>query len=208
MSHLLLSPTISVFSYFHLFDHFLFTCLCHLQCPICPQALDTADKVQLEVKYRLPPAGPSPRCRTKVLQVSWPGCSTVTRYTGHAHQGERNLRCGGEGRVPRGGGQVSTLHCRPGETWASVPECWSVNTCRWTGEAQRARRPPSGQEIGSLQSTGRGSVGSSCRSCRWWPGRGGGRSLVLRLCSISRTGRLSSLWSMISPDRYDIARQV
>jgi hypothetical protein len=33
------------------------------------QALDTADKVQLEVKYRLPPAGPSPRVRTRVIQV-------------------------------------------------------------------------------------------------------------------------------------------
>ena len=33
------------------------------------QKLDTTDKVQLEVKYRLPPAGPSPRARTKVIQV-------------------------------------------------------------------------------------------------------------------------------------------
>ena len=36
---------------------------------IVDQKLDTTDKVQLEVKYRLPPAGPSPRARTKVIQV-------------------------------------------------------------------------------------------------------------------------------------------
>ena len=34
------------------------------------QLLDTADKVQLEVKYRLPPSGPSVRTRTKALQVT------------------------------------------------------------------------------------------------------------------------------------------
>ena len=34
------------------------------------QMLDTADKVQLEVKYRLPPSGPSSRARTKALQVT------------------------------------------------------------------------------------------------------------------------------------------
>ena len=34
------------------------------------QKLDTTDKVQLEVKYRLPPVGPSPRARTKVIQVN------------------------------------------------------------------------------------------------------------------------------------------
>ena len=33
------------------------------------QTLDTADKVQLEVKYRLPPLGPSNKTKTKVLQV-------------------------------------------------------------------------------------------------------------------------------------------
>ena len=37
---------------------------------IVDQKLDTTDKVQLEVKYRLPPAGPSPRARTKVIQVA------------------------------------------------------------------------------------------------------------------------------------------
>ena len=36
---------------------------------IVDQKLDTTDKVQLEVKYRLPPVGPSPRARTKVIQV-------------------------------------------------------------------------------------------------------------------------------------------
>ena len=37
---------------------------------IVDQKLDTTDKVQLEVKYRLPPTGPSPRARTKVIQVA------------------------------------------------------------------------------------------------------------------------------------------
>jgi hypothetical protein len=35
------------------------------------ELLDTSDKVQLEVKYRLPPIPLSSRTRTKVTQVSY-----------------------------------------------------------------------------------------------------------------------------------------
>ena len=37
---------------------------------VAVELLDTSDKVQLEVKYRLPPAPLSTRTRTKVTQVS------------------------------------------------------------------------------------------------------------------------------------------
>ena len=57
--------------------------------------LDTADKVQLEVKYRLPPSGPSPRSRTKALQV-----------TLHKENGTF-------GFVVRGGKHDLSVKCRP-----------------------------------------------------------------------------------------------
>ena len=57
--------------------------------------LDTADKVQLEVKYRLPPSGPSPRARTKALQV------TLAKENGTF------------GFVVRGGNHDVGVRCRP-----------------------------------------------------------------------------------------------
>ena len=57
--------------------------------------LDTADKVQLEVKYRLPPSGPPPRTRTKALQVTL------------------NKENGTFGIVVRGGKHDLPVKCRP-----------------------------------------------------------------------------------------------
>ena len=41
----------------------------HILSPCLVEMLDTADKVQLEVKYRLPPLCPSSRTRPRVIQV-------------------------------------------------------------------------------------------------------------------------------------------
>jgi len=59
------------------------------------QTLDTADKVQLEVKYRLPPSGPSNKTRTKVIQV------TLKKENGTF------------GYVVRGGSHELPARCRP-----------------------------------------------------------------------------------------------
>ena len=79
---------------------------------IVDQKLDTTDKVQLEVKYRLPPTGPSPRARTKVIQVAITIIIIITTIISD-DQVTLEKDNGTFGVVVRGGSHDVPLRCRP-----------------------------------------------------------------------------------------------
>ena len=79
---------------------------------IVDQKLDTTDKVQLEVKYRLPPTGPSPRARTKVIQVVITIIIIVTTIISD-DQVTLEKDNGTFGVVVRGGSHEVPMRCRP-----------------------------------------------------------------------------------------------
>ena len=79
---------------------------------IVDQKLDTTDKVQLEVKYRLPPTGPSPRARTKVIQVAITIIIILTTIISD-DQVTLEKDNGTFGVVVRGGSHDVPLRCRP-----------------------------------------------------------------------------------------------